>query len=242
MPDPTLVVIPTFNEADNISLLIEAVLRAVPHADVLVVDDASPDGTAARVQHLAARDPRVHLIERGAKLGIGSAYVAGFNWGRARAYARFIQMDADFSHEPKFLSVLTSALDDGADVAIGSRNVAGGAIEGWGLFRHLLSKGGSLYARTMLRSSVRDMTSGFKAYTRRALELLDVVGLRSNGYAFQIETTHRALALGLRVREVPIVFVDRRAGRSKMSRREVIEAVVAVWRLRPPAFRTRPSP
>lgn len=235
MADPTLVVIPTFNEADNILLLVEAILGAVPHADVLVIDDASPDGTAARVAQLAARDGRVHLIERAAKLGIGSAYVAGFSWGLARGYARFVQMDADFSHEPKFVSVLMAVLDGGADVAIGSRNVAGGAIRGWGVFRHLLSKGGSLYARTILRSSVRDMTSGFKAYTRRALELLDVVGLRFSGYAFQIETTQRALDLGLHVAEVPIVFVDRRAGKSKMSRREVVEAVVAVWRLRRPA-------
>jgi dolichol-phosphate mannosyltransferase len=201
-------------------------------ADVLVVDDASGDGTGAIADSLAATEPRVHVLHRSSKLGIGSAYVAGFRWGLARSYDYFFEMDADFSHDPRYLPNFVHALAAGADVAVGSRNVPGGAIEGWGPLRYLLSKGGSLYARWILGVRVRDLTTGFKAYSRRALEQLDIDGVESNGYAFQVETTHRALRRGLRVVELPIVFVDRRAGASKMTRAEVLEAMVAVWRMR----------
>lgn len=227
-----LVVLPTFNEADNVAQLVAAVLGALPAAEVLVVDDSSPDGTAHIVQRLAAEQPRVHLLQRQQKLGLGSAYVDGFSWGLARPYARFFAMDADFSHDPSYLAAFVAALDAGADVVVGSRNMPGGSIVGWGLGRHLLSKGGSLYSRLVLGAPVRDMTTGFKAYSRRALERIDVASVVTNGYAFQIETTYRALRAGLRVVEVPIVFVDRRVGQSKMSLFDVWEAVLGPPKMR----------
>jgi dolichol-phosphate mannosyltransferase len=228
----TLVVIPTFNEAENLARLVGQVLTVLPAANVLVVDDASPDGTAEVARALTASDERVHLLKRPAKAGLGSAYVAGLSWGLGRGFERFFEMDADFSHDPSHLPAFIAALDAGADVVVGSRNVNGGAVQGWGLLRHLLSKGGSLYSRLILGSPVRDMTTGFKAYTRRALEQIQIERIFSNGYAFQIETTHRALQQGLRVVEIPIVFVDRRAGASKMTRRDIGEAVWSVWRMR----------
>ena len=237
MSPRTLIVIPTFNEADNIAPLLAAIGGVLPAAQVLIVDDSSPDGTARVVRGLAAMDPRIHLLERPSKLGLGSAYVAGFAWGVQLGFERFFEMDADFSHDPGFLPAFMAALDAGADVVAGSRNVPGGAIEGWGLTRLLLSKGSSLYARLILQSAVHDMTTGFKAYTRRALRLIDIATLRSNGYAFQVETTYRALQRGLRVVEIPILFVDRRAGQSKMSRREIVEGALRVWQLR---FAKRP--
>ena len=232
MSPRTLIVIPTFNEADNIAPLIAVISEQLPLAHVLVVDDHSPDGTAAVVRRLTVDDERIHLLERPSKLGLGSAYVAGFAWGVQLGFERFFEMDADFSHDPRFLPAFVAALDAGADVVAGSRNVPGGAIEGWGLLRLLLSKGSSLYARLILQSPVRDMTTGFKAYTRRALELIDIATLRSNGYAFQVETTYRALQRGLRVVEIPIRFVDRRAGRSKMTRHEIAEGALGVWQMR----------
>jgi dolichol-phosphate mannosyltransferase len=228
----TLVVVPTFNEAENIEQLLGAVLHALPGAHTLVVDDASADGTGQLVDRLARARPAVHVLHRPAKLGLGTAYVDGFCWGLQRGYQRFFQMDADFSHDPKYLPAFMDALAAGAEVVLGSRNVAGGSVQGWGPLRHLLSKGGSLYARLLLGVSVRDMTTGFKAYTREALERLDIRSIRSNGYAFQIETTYRAVRLGLRVVEVPIVFVDRRAGQSKMGRSDVQEAIMGVWGMR----------
>ena len=232
MPVATLVVVPCFNEAANIAALVVAVRASLPGADVLIVDDASPDGTAEIVRQLAAADPQVHLLERAGKLGLGGAYVAGFGWGLERAYQRFFEMDADFSHDPQQLPAFVAALDAGADVVAGSRNVPGGAIEGWGPVRYLLSKGSSLYARTILQLSVQDLTTGFKAYTRRALERIDIGSLRSNGYAFQVETSYRAVQRGLKLVEIPIRFVDRRAGNSKMTSREVAEAAVGVWLMR----------
>jgi dolichol-phosphate mannosyltransferase len=228
----TLIVVPTFNEADNIAALLAAIGEELPAAHVLIVDDGSPDGTAAIVRGLPACDERIHLLERPRKLGLGSAYVAGFAWGMSRGFERFFEMDADFSHDPHLLHALTTSLDAGADVVVGSRNVPGAAIEGWGPLRLLLSKGSSLYARLILQCPVRDMTTGFKGYTRRALELIDIASLRSNGYAFQVETTYRAFQRGLRITEVPILFVDRRAGQSKMSSHEIGEAAIAVWRMR----------
>ena len=228
----TLVVVPTFNEAENIAALVVAVRASLPAAHVLVVDDASPDGTASIVRGLALEDPCVHLLERRRKVGLGSAYVAGFGWGLERDYQRFFEMDADFSHDPAELSAFVAALDAGADVVVGSRGVAGGDIQGWGPLRYALSRGGSLYSRLVLGVGLRDLTTGFKAYTRRALEQMDLPTLRSNGYAFQIELTYRALQLGFRVREIPIVFVERTDGRSKMSAGIVAEGVTAVWKMR----------
>lgn len=227
-----LVVVPTYNEADNLGGFTRAVLRQLPDTELLIVDDASPDGTGRLADEIARREPRVHALHRPVKLGLGSAYVTGFGWGLERGYQRFFEMDADFSHDPAYLPAFTAALDEGNDVVVGSRNVSGGAVEGWGVGRHLLSKGGSLYSRSILGLQVHDMTTGYKAYTRQALERLDIQSIRSNGYAFQIETTYRAVKRGLRVLEIPIVFVDRRVGKSKMSGRDAWEAVTAVWRMR----------
>lgn len=229
---PTLIVVPTFNEADNVARLIAEIRRVLPDADVLVVDDSSPDATARLVERLRQNDARLHLLERPRKLGLGSAYRDGFAWGLARGYQRFFEMDADFSHDPRYLPAFLEQLEAGADLVVGSRNRAGGRVEGWGVLRRVLSRGGSLYSRAILGRGVSDMTTGYKAYSRRALELIDVSALRSNGYAFQVETTERALRRGLTVVELPIVFVDRRAGSSKMSWREVIEAAWGVWRMR----------
>jgi dolichol-phosphate mannosyltransferase len=229
--DGLLVVVPTYNEADNLSPLIEGILAATPRAHVLVVDDASPDGTGQIADSLARRYASVHVLHRSGKLGLGTAYVEGFAWAIARGYELIGEMDADHSHEPRDLPRLLRAIADGADVAVGSRNVPGGGILGWGLGRHLLSKGGSLYARLVLGAPIADLTTGFKVYRRGALEAITPSTLRSNGYAFQIETTYRALRGGARVAEVPIVFVDRRAGASKMDRRIFVEAIGGVWRM-----------
>jgi dolichol-phosphate mannosyltransferase len=209
---------------------------SAPGVHLLVVDDASPDGTGALADSIAAADDRVFVLHRPAKLGLGTAYVAGFRHALDRGYDVVFEMDADFSHDPAYLPSFLDAIASGADVVVGSRNVRGGGVEGWGLGRHVLSKGGSLYARTILGVGIHDLTTGFKAYTRRAIEVLDPTTLRSNGYSFQIETTYRALRKGLRVVEVPILFVDRRAGRSKMSRRIFVEAIAEVWRLRADAL------
>ncbi|WP_437658089.1 polyprenol monophosphomannose synthase [Sorangium sp. So ce1182] len=232
MAPRTLVITPTYNERDNLAGFVSSVLAAVPDAHVLVVDDASPDGTGALGDELAARDGRVRVLHRPAKLGLGTAYLEGFQRALDGGYDVALEMDADLSHDPGYLPAFLDAIARGADVVLGSRNMPGGGVEGWGLGRHVLSKGGSLYARTILGVGIRDLTTGYKAFTRRALLSLDLGSVRSNGYAFQIETTYRALRKGLRVVEVPIVFVDRRAGHSKMSRRIFAEAIVEVFRLR----------
>jgi dolichol-phosphate mannosyltransferase len=232
VPVRTLVVTPTYNERDNLPRFVDTVRLMAPEADIMVVDDASPDGTGALADDLAVRDSHIHVIHRPGKLGLGTAYVDAFRWGMGKGYDVFIEMDADLSHDAKYLPDFFRALEQGAEVVIGSRNIAGGGVEGWGLGRHALSKGGSLYSRTILGVPIRDLTSGYKAYTRRALEAIDLERVRSNGYSFQIETTYRAHLKGMKVTEVPIVFVDRRAGKSKMNRRIFGEAVRVVWRLR----------
>jgi dolichol-phosphate mannosyltransferase len=235
----TLIATPTYNERDNLPVFVRSVRAALPDAHLIVVDDASPDGTGDVADELARADDHVHVLHRAGKLGLGTAYVEAFQWGLAQGFDRFFEMDADLSHDPRYLPDFVRALDGGADVVIGSRNVPGGGVEGWGLGRHVISKGGSLYSRTILGLSVRDLTSGYKAFTRRALEAVDLGSVRSNGYSFQIELTYRALQKGMRVAEVPIVFVDRRAGQSKMSRRIFAEAVGVVWKLRFDAMRGR---
>jgi len=235
-----LIVIPTYNERSNLEALVGAVLRAAPSAQILIVDDASPDGTGALADALSGADSRVHVLHRAGKLGLGTAYVDGFRWGLARDFQRFFQMDADFSHDPGQLVRFVAALDAGADLVVGSRNVQGGAVSGWGLGRLLLSKGGSAYSRAVLGISTRDLTTGYKAFTRRALLRLRLESVRSNGYAFQIEMTFRALCAGMQVVEVPITFVDRRVGQSKMDRRIFLEAVSIVWRLRYDALTRKP--
>jgi dolichol-phosphate mannosyltransferase len=228
----TLVVTPTYNEKENLGRFVDAVRGALPDADLLVVDDASPDGTGALADAIAEKDAHVKVLHRAGKLGLGTAYVEAFTRGLAQGYDRFFEMDADLSHDVRYLPDFVRALDEGYDVVIGSRNIPGGGVEGWGIGRHILSKGGSLYSRTILGLPIRDLTSGYKAFSRRALEAIALEDVHSNGYSFQIEMTFRAALHGMRVKEVPIVFVDRTAGRSKMSRTIFIEAIGMVWKLR----------
>jgi dolichol-phosphate mannosyltransferase len=213
---------------------VEGTLGHAPRAHLLIVDDNSPDGTGALADELAARDGRVRVLHRPSKLGLGTAYTAAFQLGLREGYRFLFEMDADLSHDPEYLPAFYRALAAGADVVIGSRNVPGGDIVGWGPGRHLLSKGGSLYSRLVLGVGVRDLTSGYKAFKREALERIfaEREQVDSNGYSFQIEMTYRALRLGMDVREVPIVFVDRQVGASKMDRKIVLEAVTKVWKLR----------
>ncbi len=227
-----LVVTPTYNERDNLERFVAAVHASVPDAHVLVVDDASPDGTGKIADRLAGRDDRVRVLHRSGKLGIGSAYLEGFRQGLRDGYDVLVQMDTDLSHDPRYLPDLLGAIDRGSDLVLGSRNIPGGGVEGWGPGRHFLSKGGSLYSRSILGLPIRDLTSGFKAWRREVLEAIELGAVRSEGYSFQIEMTWRAVGRGFEVSEVPIVFVDRRAGKSKMSRQIFLEAVLMVWKLR----------
>jgi dolichol-phosphate mannosyltransferase len=227
-----LIVVPTYNERDNVPGIAGRLLAALPGADLLFVDDNSPDGTGALLDDLAAREPRLHVMHRAGKLGLGTAYVEGFTWGLARGYDYLIEMDADGSHDPRYLPQMVALADDGADVVVGSRYVPGGGTENWGLGRKILSRGGSLYARIVLGIDLRDVTAGFVCWRRAALEAIDLPTITSNGYSFQIEMKYRAIGKQLRIVETPIVFVDRRVGQSKMSRAIVAEALIQVWRLR----------
>jgi dolichol-phosphate mannosyltransferase len=228
----SLVVLPTYNERGNLGPIVQAIHKALPDAEVLVVDDASPDGTGELAASLAKGDERLRVLRRSAKLGLGTAYRDAFRLALAGPYAHVIQMDADFSHDPADLPRLAEAVQRGADVAVGSRWVAGGGTRNWGVGRRLLSRGGSFYARTVLGVPVHDLTSGFKCWRRETLASVGLEEVRSEGYGFQIEMTYRAIRRGFRVVEVPIVFVDRRVGQSKMSSAIVREALLGVWRMR----------
>jgi len=227
-----LIVVPTYNERDNVRGIAERLLAALPGTELLFVDDNSPDGTGGLLDELAAGQPRVHVMHRAGKLGLGTAYIEGFGWGLARGFDYLFEMDADGSHDPKYLPQMLALAEDGADVVVGSRYVPGGGTENWGIGRKLLSRGGSLYARTVLGVELRDVTAGFIAWRRAALEAIDLSTITSNGYSFQIEMKYRAIQKNLRVVETPIVFVDRRVGQSKMSRAIFIEALLKVWGLR----------
>jgi dolichol-phosphate mannosyltransferase len=227
-----LVIIPTYNERDNLGPITSAVLAAEPRVDILVVDDNSPDGTGQLADELAAKEPRLHVLHREKKEGLGRAYLHAFRWALEQRYTFIIEMDADFSHDPKYLPTLLDTALAGADLVLGSRYVEGGGTVNWGVGRQILSKGGSLYARSILGVSVRDLTGGFKCFHRRVLEGIDLDQVHSAGYGFQIELTYRALKKGFTVKEVPIVFEDRRVGQSKMSRRIFAEAITMVWKLR----------
>jgi dolichol-phosphate mannosyltransferase len=232
----TWVVIPTYNEAELVEDLVGAVHRELAAAGgefhILVVDDASPDGTGTIVDRLAAELPAVEVLHRAGKDGLGRAYIAGFGHALEHGAELVAQMDADFSHDPADLPRLLAAVRDGADMALGSRYVPGGGVEDWGRLRRAISRGGGAYARAVLGVGIRDLTGGFKAHRRATLEAIDLGAVRSEGYAFQIEVTYRALLRGLRVVELPIVFRDRRQGRSKMSARIALEAMIVVPRLR----------
>jgi dolichol-phosphate mannosyltransferase len=229
----TLIVVPTYNEVENIQSLIEAILSVTPESvDVLVVDDGSPDGTGALVDVLAVRhSPRVHALHRARKMGLGTAYVNGFRWGLERDYEALIEMDADFSHHPSYLKMMLETLTV-SDVAIGSRYVEGGGTKNWGLGRKILSRGGSFYSRLILGAPIRDFTGGFNGWRRHVLEAVQLETLRSDGYSFQIELKYRAFLKGFRLKEFPIIFEDRKVGHSKMNRRIVFEALARVWGFR----------
>jgi dolichol-phosphate mannosyltransferase len=230
-----VVCLPTYDERENLGPIVAAILAATPDVDVLVIDDSSPDGTGQLADELAAREPRVRVLHRARKEGLGKAYLAGFAWALARGYALVLEMDADFSHDPAYLPVMLERARD-ADLVLGSRYVQGGGTVNWGVGRKILSRGGSLYARTLLGLEVRDLTGGFKCFRREVLEAIDLDSVECTGYAFQIELTYRAARRGFRVAEVPIVFVDRRVGHSKMSKRIVLEAVRKVWTIRASGF------
>ena len=234
--DRACVILPTYNERENLPQIAPAILAAAPELDVLVVDDNSPDGTGALADELAQKEPRLRVLHRERKEGLGRAYLAGFAEALKAGYGRVIEMDADFSHDPARLPALLAASRE-VDLVLGSRYVAGGGTVNWGLGRRLLSRGGSFYARTILGLGIRDLTGGFKCFRREVLEAIDLPSVRSSGYAFQIELTYRAVKKGFSVREVPITFVDRRVGKSKMSRRIVAEALWMVWKIR---FSSRP--
>ena len=228
----SLIVVPTYNEKENVRSIAEQFLAALPGCELLFVDDNSPDGTGKIIDEMAAQNPRIHVMHRAGKLGLGTAYVEGFGWGLARGYEYLFEMDADGSHDPKYLPQMLALAVDGADVVVGSRNVPGGGVEGWGIGRNIISKGGSLYARTILGIDVRDVTAGFVCWRRSALEAIELQTITSNGYSFQIEMKYRAVKKGMRLVETPIVFVDRRVGQSKMSRAIVAEALLTVWAIR----------
>jgi dolichol-phosphate mannosyltransferase len=233
---PALVCLPTYDERENLGPITAAILAASPELDLLVVDDDSPDGTGRIADEIAAAEPRVHVLHRAAKKGLGRAYLAGFAWALARGYRLVLEMDADFSHDPRYLPAMLERARAGADLVLGSRYVPGGGTLHWGLGRKLVSRGGSLYARAVLGVPVRDLTGGFKCFRREVLEAIDLASVECSGYAFQIELTYRAVRAGFRVVEMPIVFADRRVGRSKMSRRIVLEAIRKVWSMRASPF------
>jgi dolichol-phosphate mannosyltransferase len=235
-PRRALVCLPTYDEAENVGPITEAILAATPEVDVLVIDDNSPDGTGKLADAIAAREPRVKVLHRKGKEGLGKAYLAGFAWALERGYERILEMDADFSHDPKYLPGMLAASQE-ADLVLGSRAVPGGGTVNWGILRKIISRGGSLYARTILGIPVRDVTGGFKCFRRKVLESIDLPTVECSGYAFQIELTYRTLVKGFKVKEIPIVFVDRRVGQSKMSRRIVLEALRKVWSIRRSGFR-----
>lgn len=237
MADRYVIVLPTYNERENLPRIVRAldeVRRQAPfEGDALVVDDGSPDGTGAVADELAERRDWLHVLHRSAKLGLGQAYIAGFRWALDGDYTHILEMDCDLSHPPDALPRLLAAAGQ-ADLVLGSRYVAGGGVVGWPVYRRVISRGGSLYARTWLGVGIHDLTGGYKCFRRWVLEALDLDDVHGQGYVFQIEMTYRTLLLGGRVVEVPIIFEDRTVGESKMSSRIVAEAV---WKV--PALRLR---
>ena len=227
-----LVIVPTYNERENVARIIERVLAQDPRLEILIVDDGSPDGTAAIVQEIIERDQRVHILCRPRKMGLGTAYIAGFRWALERTYDCVFEMDADFSHDPNHLPVFLAAIQD-ADLVLGSRYREGKVtVVNWPIRRLLLSYYANAYSRLVTGLKLWDATGGFKCFRRTVLEAIDLDAVKSNGYAFQIEMSFRAFKRGFRIVEIPIVFVDRTEGQSKMSKSIVREAIWMVWRLR----------
>jgi dolichol-phosphate mannosyltransferase len=226
-----LIIVPTYNERGNIEVILPRILQQAPSFEALVVDDNSPDGTGDVVEGLASREPRIHLLRRRNKRGLGSAYLAGFRWALARDYEFIFEMDADLSHDPDDLPRLLAAATE-SDLVIGSRYSDGVNVVNWPISRLILSYGANLYTRVITGMPIRDATGGFKCFRRRALEVMNLDDIQSDGYSFQIEVNYKCWRRGLTVEEVPIVFTERRVGTSKMSRAIIREAVFMVWRLR----------
>ena len=226
-----LIIIPTYNEKENLEAIIEAVFQVVPNTHILVVDDGSPDGTGAIADGLADNDERIHVQHRTGKLGLGTAYIHGFKWALQRDYEYVFEMDADFSHQPRFLPDFLEKAQT-HDLVLGCRYMPGGGTENWPWSRQAISRGGNLYARLVLGLPFSDLTGGFKCFRRNTLETLDLDGIQAKGYGFQIELTFRTHKAGLRIGQVPIIFPDRTAGESKMSGDIFREAALGVWKLR----------
>ena len=227
------VILPTYDEAENLDSIAAAILGALPGATLLVVDDGSPDGTGEIADGLAGADDRVRVLHRAAKAGLGRAYLAGFRVALQGGATAVLQMDADWSHDPAALpGILAPIIDGSADLVIGSRYTPGGGVVDWGLARRLISRGGSLFARIVLRLPAHDLTGGFKAWRASTLAAIDFDGIHAGGYVFQIEMTYRVYKMGFKVVELPIIFVDRKIGESKMSNDIVLEAMTNVWKLR----------
>ena len=226
-----LVIIPTYKERENLVPLLKQIFSQGLPLEVLIVDDNSPDGTGAVADQIAAADPRVHVMHRPGKMGLGSAYVAGFRYALERDYDAAFEMDADFSHNPESLPEFLRELES-ADLVVGSRYLHGVTVVNWPLKRLILSYGANVYSRVVTGVPLKDVTGGFKCFRRQVLEALDLSRVRSDGYGFQIEINYKAWRKGFRIKEIPIMFVDRRAGESKMNRKIVWEAAWMVWRLR----------
>ncbi len=227
----TLIIIPTYNERENLRPLLDEIFVNSPQSDILVVDDNSPDGTGNLADQMAEENTRVHVLHRAGKLGLGTAYIAGFKYAIAHDYDAAFEMDADFSHDPRYLPDFLKAIES-ADLVIGSRYVKGGGTPNWSLLRRFISGGGNIYTRLVLGLPVHDCTAGFRCYRRNVLEDIDLDTIRSQGYAFQVELVHRVLQHGFKIVEIPIIFMDRRVGKSKMSRKIFIEGFLSVLRIR----------
>jgi dolichol-phosphate mannosyltransferase len=223
-----LTIIPTYNELESLPKTLGRLRSAVPASDVLVADDNSPDGTGDLADRIASEDPQVHVMHRRGKEGLGAAYIAGFKWALERDYDVIVEMDADGSHQPEQLPRLLDAVESGADLVIGSRWVQGGSVVNWPFYRQLISRTGSTYARTMLGLKIKDMTAGYRAFRRTTLEKLDLEAVESVGYGFQVDLAWRVAKMGLKVVEVPVTFVERELGSSKMSGNIVVEAMLNV--------------
>jgi len=227
-----LIIVPTYNERENVEEVAVRFLEPVDDVELLFVDDNSPDGTGEILDGLAAESERIHVLHREGKLGLGTAYRDGFAWALERYYDYILEMDADFSHDPKYIPDMLRLAEEGADMVVGSRYVKGGGTVNWGIGRRLISRAGGFYARSILGMDVKDPTSGFACYRRQTLETIDLAAVSSNGYGFQIEMKYRVHLAGMRIVELPIVFEDRRVGQSKMSSDIMVEAMWMVWRLR----------
>jgi len=230
MENSLLVIIPTYNEIENIIPLITSVFNVSPNCNILVVDDNSPDGTAAAVEKIIADTPALHILKRSGKQGLASAYIDGFKWGISKGYDIFLEMDADFSHKPEYIPQMLEQIKT-HDVVIGSRNIKGGSVEGWSALRNMISKGGSLYSRVVLGCPIMDLTGGFNMWRKTALDKIGLDSIISKGYSFQVEMKFKAYHYGCTIKEIPILFPDRKHGSSKMSKKIFLEALVNIWKI-----------